>query len=269
MENPRFIDVHGHVNFKAFEADYREVIKRTLERNVWLIMPGSQYPTSERAVKISLEFEKKGVWAAVGLHPTHALDMPWSPPDFHTLIKNNRSAIKAIGETGIDYYRVPKDPTEKEIYLKKQLEIFQDHLDLAAKYQLPLIIHCRQAYQDLFLVLQKNRDRLPQLPGLIHCFVGNWSEAQQFLSLGFFISFTGIITFTDDVGLLEAVKNVPLQKLTVETDAPYLTPIPHRGKRNEPLYTEFVARKVAEIKKIPVEHVLEHTTKNAITLFHL
>src|SRR3990167_3745751 len=130
MAKPRFVDVHGHINFKAFADDYRDVIQRTLAQDVWIIMPGSQLPTSRRAVEISREFAGQGVWAAVGHHPTHALDMPWNKADYDQLIKENRPYVKAIGETGIDYYRVPSDTAEKETYLEHQQEIFREHLEL-------------------------------------------------------------------------------------------------------------------------------------------
>lgn len=270
MAKPHFVDVHGHINFQAFADDYRAVIQRTLEQNVWLIMPGSQLLTSKRSVEISQEFGGKGVWAAVGHHPTHALDMPWDKADYDQLIRENRPFIKAIGETGIDYYRVPKDASEKEIYLRRQKEIFQEHLELAAEHELPLIIHCRDAYDDLYDMIHRFRNRLrADWPGLIHCFVGDEKTAKKFLDLGFCISFTGIITFTADSGLLQAVRDVPLDRLTVETDAPYLTPVPHRGKRNEPLYTQFVAAKVAELKGLTLEKVLQQTAQNSLTLFDL
>lgn len=165
----------------------------------------------------------------------------------------------AIGETGLDYYydRQTAD---------KQKELFEKHIKLANFVNKPLIIHCRDAYEDVLSVLMA-QGNLPK--GVMHCYLSNYDYAKVLLEMGLLIGFTGIITFTKDQQLLDAVKNIPLDKILIETDSPYLTPEAHRGERNEPAYVVEVAKKIAEIKKIPLKDVETQTTQNAIDLFKL
>jgi TatD DNase family protein len=277
------IDSHSHVNFNTFKDDHDEVIKRALDKNIWLINVGSQYSTSERAVKIAENYPT-GVFAAIGLHPIHLekgmvneeeTQFKTVKEDF--ILENYRllarqPKVVAIGETGLDYYRLNiTNQSEKEIK-DKQKKVFREHLILANELNLPLILHCRgskdnpkDAYEEMLEILAEQKD----LRGVIHCFGSSLEIAQRFFDLGFYIGFTGIITFEKANKLQEVVKNLPLEKILIETDCPYLAPEPYRGKRNEPMYVEFVARKIADIKKIEFKEVANITVKNTIKLFRL
>jgi TatD DNase family protein len=277
------IDSHSHVNFNAFKEDHDEVIKRALDKNIWLINVGSQYSTSERAVKIAENYPN-GVFAAVGLHPIHLEEgmVDEEEAQFKTvqedfILENYRllarqSKVVAIGETGLDYYRLDvANRSEKEIK-DRQKKVFREQLVLANELNLPLIFHCRgskenpeDAYKEMLEILSEHKG----LKGVIHCFGSTLEIAQKFIDLGFYIGFTGIITFEKAQKLQEVVKNLPLEKILVETDCPYLAPEPYRGKRNEPMYVEFVARKIAEIKGTDFDKVADVTTRNVKELFKI
>lgn len=295
---PQLIDTHCHVNFNAYKDDSDEVIKRTLKEDIWMLNVGSQSSTSERAVKIAQKY-KKGVYAAVALHPLHLWEsyidevetgFKTRPEkfdrDFYKSLAQNPKVV-AIGETGLDYYHLPKDNTAetfrfpssragtkvsmKEI-IKNQKQIFREHLDLARELNFPVIIHCRDAHKDVLDILKNKKDAR----GVIHCFTEDWKTAQKYLDLGFLISFTGLITFKLKPKqqelqnkILKVVEKIPLEKIMIETDAPYLTPEPHRGKRNEPLFVRHIAEKIAEIKNLSFDKVAKQTTKNAMGLFKL
>ncbi|OGY84571.1 MAG: hypothetical protein A3F54_05695 [Candidatus Kerfeldbacteria bacterium RIFCSPHIGHO2_12_FULL_48_17] len=256
MSEPLFFDAHAHVTFAAFEADAAEVIERTLAGETWLVNVSTQLPTSQRAVKFAHEYDE-GVYAAVGLHPTHVLDHSFDRSAYLKLAQDEK--VVAIGEVGMDYYRM-----DKQVSGAKQEEIFRAFIEIAIEVGKPLIVHCRDAYDDLYRILS---DYNGQVNAIIHCFVGNDVIAQKFLDLGFTISFTGIITFTDNEGLLRAVKQVPMDRFTIETDCPYLAPLPHRGQRNEPLYVKYIADKVAELKGMSPEDIAAAATRNARKFF--
>lgn len=283
------IDTHAHLNFGAFKDDCDEIIKRTLAKNVWIINVGSQSTTSERAVKLAEQYEE-GVYATVGLHPTHLFEMTvdeaevgvafksrkedWDEKFYKKLADNKK--VVAIGEIGLDYNFIPKG-TDFEMAKKKQQEIFRRGLDLADELNLPVIIHSRDTHDDIIPILKEYLDagKLKRR-GVLHCFTGSWDDAKKYLDLNFLISFTGTITFTPRPNqmvlqekILEVVKKIPLEKCMIETDAPYLSPEPYRGKRNEPLYVEYVARKIAEVKGINFEEVAKITTKTAKKFFKL
>jgi len=256
------IDTHCHLNFEAFEKDYREVAKRASEKGMKIVTVGSQKQTSQRAVEIAHEFPF--IFAAVGLHPTHLTDEEFIAEDYFKMAKDSK--VVAIGETGLDYYQMWAENKEEEQAAKDaQKELLKKHLVLAKESDLPVILHCRDAYEDLIEFLKKQE----KIPGVIHCFLASREIARQFLALGFYLGFTGIITFTDDQELFEVVKEVPLEKMFIETDAPYLAPAAYRGKRCEPIYVEEVAKKIAALKNIPVEQVIEQTGKNAEEFFKI
>ena len=285
---PKLIDTHTHVNFSAFKEDGKEVIERALKAGVWLINVGSQYSTSERAIRMAQNYEE-GVYAAVGLHPIHLLEGHYDSSELDELVKfktkaeefdfekyselaKNPKAV-AVGETGLDYFHL-KDLSEgeKARAKEKQKEIFAKHLELAAKAKKPAIIHCRDssfgqkdAYQDMLAILKEAKKKEPKLKGVNHFFAGTLNEAEILFELDFSISFTGVITFVKDWN--EVIKIAPLEKIMVETDAPYVAPVPYRGKRNEPLYVEEAAKKIAELKGVSFEEVARQTTLNARTLF--
>ncbi len=273
---PRLIDTHTHLNFQAFHEDADEVIERTLQQDVWMINVGTQFDTSRVAVEMA-EAYSDGVYAAVGLHPIHLFEHhvdeeetsfnargeEFNADSYKDLILRSTKVV-AIGEFGLDYYRMPvgEDPEKVK---KVQLEVVKQHLIFAKSVDKPVMIHCREAYDDLFEILRDHYDG----PGEIHSFTGTWDQAKKFVDLGFYIALNGIVTFDKSGRSEEVIKNLPLNRILLETDSPYLTPVPHRGKRNEPGYVKHVAEKIAEIKKIDTEEVAEATTRNAKDLFRL
>ncbi|MFA6146263.1 MAG: TatD family hydrolase [Patescibacteria group bacterium] len=261
------IDTHSHLNFKVFDNNYKEVIKRSFDNGVKAIINiGTDLKSSEKVLAIANEFQN--CYAAVGLHPTDIEKENFDPKKYIDLVNSNPDKIKAIGETGLDYYHITNN-AERE----KQKEIFKKHLELAQKLNLPIILHCRgskenpkDAYLDLLSIISVS----PFIPqGVIHCFTSDLEIAQKFLDLGFHLGFTGVITFKNAHSLLEVVKNVDLKRILIETDSPFLAPEPHRGEQNEPSYVRFVAEKIAEIKELPLKEVIEITGQNAIKLFKL
>jgi TatD DNase family protein len=277
------IDTHCHVNFASFKDDSKEVIKRSLEKNIWLINVGSQLSTSKRAVEIAQQYER-GVYAVVGLHPIHLYEMhideseqdldfvsraeEFSEEAYEKLLQNSKTV--GIGEMGIDYFHMPEGEDPAEVKLK-QRETFSQGINLARRYNKPIVIHTRpskgtfDAYDDEIEILQAEN----YFKGVIHCFGGTLEQAKKFLDMGLLLSFTGIVTFKNAEEVREVVKHVPLEKMMVETDAPYLTPEPYRGKRNEPAYVEYVARKIAEIKGVSYNKVAEVTTNTAKNFFNI
>jgi TatD DNase family protein len=276
------IDTHCHLNFRAFKDDTAEVIARAKLAGVnSIINVGSQYKTSERAVKLAQENDN--LYAAIGLHPIHLFEQEvdeeeihfktkaeiFNPAKYKKLFANNKRVV-AIGECGLDYYRFPENVAKEEVKIK-QIELFEQHIKLASELNLPIIIHSRESYDDIFQVLEKSiKQGLLPKRGVSHCFVGTEEQAKKFLDLGFLLSFTGIITFKN-VGssLLKIIKETPLEKIMIETDAPYLAPQAYRGTRNEPAYVVEVAKKLAEIKDIELEEVDRATTANAKLLFNI
>ena len=259
------IDTHAHLNFEAFQSDYQQAIQRALKNNVRsIINVGSNFETSEKAVEIAKEYN--GCWAAVGLHPIHVKDEDFNVNKYTEFIRVNIDYIKAIGETGLDFYHSDKEKEE-------QIKVLKQHIELAQEFDLPLILHCRGSKEnskDAYLELLKILNSSESIVGVMHCFLGDWQIAQEFLNLGLYIGFTGIITFKNvNKELLDVVKNIPLDRILVETDCPYLSPEPHRGERNESSYVVLTAQKIAEIKGISLKEMDEITTVNAKKLFNL
>lgn len=285
MPKPLLIDTHAHINFNAFKDDGDKTIRRALEHDVWMINIGAQYSTSQRAIKYTEKY-KEGVYAIVGLHPMHTYqgakekefsgeiikrDFEEFDEDKYMKLLENPKTV-GMGEIGLDY---GDDINEK--IKEKQKQVFLEQIDLARRIDKPVVLHCRKAYDDLLEILNAFQVGCmgcqlscpgagsSQLKGVIHCFMGRWSQAEKFLELGLYIGFTGLITYSRDYD--KVIKNMPLDRILLETDAPYLTPEPYRGKRNEPLYVKYVAEKIAEIKNIKFEEVAKQTTKNARKLF--
>ncbi len=267
------IDTHAHLNFNAYKNDVDEVIKHSLENNVWMINVGSQYSTSKRAVEIAGEYEK-GVYAAVGLHPIHVREEEFYYEKYKQLaLSAVEGKVVAIGEIGLDY------KSEYVLFKEKQKEVLLRQLDLAEELKLPVIFHCRMAHQDLIQTIQQSN--IPTIRGVIHCFTGTWQQAEKYLAMGFYLGFNGIIFKLD---LDEVIAKTPSDRILIETDCPYLTPLPMEG-RNEPLYVKYVAEKIAKIKNLAkrtefssspsfllrknsvFEEIAKITTKNAKKLF--
>lgn len=244
------IDSHAHLNFKAFDNDFDEVIKRSLSENIWMINVGSDYDTSKRAIEIAQKYD--GVYSAIGFHPIHAQEFK-GLASFKEL--SSLKEVVAIGEIGLDYFR---DYGE---FKDKQKEVLVEQLDLAKKLDLPVILHCRMAHNDLLDIL-KDYD----ISGVIHCFTGNWKEAKKYLDRGFYLGMNGIMFKFD---LKEVIEKTPLDRILVETDCPYLTPPQASDKRNEPINIKYVVEKIAKIKKVNFETIAEATVQNTKKLFNI
>ncbi|QQG52553.1 MAG: TatD family hydrolase [Candidatus Falkowbacteria bacterium] len=282
------IDTHAHVNFAAFRDDADAVIRRSLDNETWMVLVGSEFKTSNRALNYANKYEK-GVYAAIGLHPVHLQEGLIENDDdengeysftpraeefnygsYEKLAKFEK--VVAIGEIGLDYYHL--DPTQDITAIKKkQQEVFAQQLVLAQNLDLPVIIHCRQAHDDLLAILQDFKKEYGHLLptdrpwGVIHCFSGDEDLAWKYFNLGLIISFTGLITFSQQWDNL--IRKTPLEKIMVETDTPYMTPEPYRGQRNEPVLVQYVAARIAEIKGIKLEKVAEITTATARAFFRI
>jgi len=278
-----FIDSHAHINFNAFNNDAEEVIRRALNDNVWMILAGSEAKTSRRALDLANRYQK-GVYAAVGLHPIHLQDDAVNGEDYNLDGKAEEFSfdvydklasfekVIAIGETGLDYYHI--DNTKDLSLIKnKQKVVFIEHLKLARRRDLPIIIHCRQAHDDMIEILtnfkMENRGMFPKdRPwGVMHCFSGNEDLAWKYFNLGLLISFTGLITFSkqwDDL-----IRRIPSDKFLIETDCPYMTPEPFRGQRNEPVLVKYVADRIAAIRNVNISRIEEVSTENARRLFRI
>src|SRR3989344_4062985 len=264
------IDTHCHPQYFKFDEDREAMLQRAFDAGIKMICVGTDYEMSQKAIELARQHE--GMWASVGLHPNDNLDEKYDSSVYEKLAGHQK--LVAIGEIGLDYYRTP-DIEQQKI----QKARFLEQISLAIRLNKPMIIHCRSgstplhqsdsgqvttsAHQDMYDILSQN----PDARGVIHSFTGTWTDAEKYLKLGFYIGLNGIITFARDYD--ESVQNIPLDSILLETDAPYLTPIPHRGKRNEPGYVKYVAEKIAELKKISVEEVENVTDQNAIDLFGL
>lgn len=302
---PKLFDVHTHVQFHVFKNDADIVIQRALDAGIWMINVGTQKDTSESAIRFAEKYPE-GVYATVGLHPIHtskshhdAQELDGNEEftsrgevfDFETYKKlAEHPKVVGIGECGLDYYRFKNDDLG---FKNKQIETFISQIELAKEVNKPLMIHCRNAFADLIKILQatnypstirqthggeqgrttssgsraKSRDQLQTNPGVIHFFSGSKDDAKELLDLGFSFSFGGVITFARDYD--EVVQYIPLERIVLETDAPYITPVPHRGKRNEPLYVIEVAKKLAKLKNVSIEAVQDITTISAQKVFKL
>ena len=277
MGTPRLIDAHAHLNFAAFDDDRDEVIQRALANSVWMINVGTQANTSRTAVELAQKY-KEGVYAIIGLHPVHTAKSYHDEVElgeggatftsrgevFDMVVYEElarQPKVVGLGECGLDYFRI-KNEEEKA----KQKEIFKKQIELAIKVDKPLMLHIRDAYQDALSILNSYfLIHNSRLRGYVHFFAGTIAEAKSFLDLGFYLSFTGVITFAKDYE--ELVKFVPLDRILIETDCPYVAPVPYRGQRNEPVYVVEVAKVVARIKGLEVSEVEDQTVQNTRDLF--
>lgn len=273
------IDTHAHVNFNAFKEDWQVVLEDCLAKDIYIVNVGSQYSTSKRAVELAKKFQS-GVYAIVGLHPVHlfplhvdeeesSFDTRAEEFDYAKYLELARSEkVLGIGECGLEYFHLP--PGREEEIKSKQKAIFLEQIELAAEVGKTLMVHSRDAYEDVYEIL-KNTAFKPRAI-VIHSFIGSVEQAEKFLDLGCYISFNGIITYKprkekkpgqSDPGLADAVKAVPLDRILLETDCPYLSPEPNRGKRNVPGNVKLVAEKIAAVKGLNVDEVGIVTTDNA------
>lgn len=278
----KYIDCHTHVNFAAFSQDYKEVIERALKTGVRMINVGTQKDTSLRAIELTKEFPE-GVYATIGLHPVHTAksyhdsdelggDKGFTSRgeifDFEYYRKlAMESKVVAIGECGLDYYRLSQNESsnpsadEEQEFKDSQAKAFIAQIELSHEVKKPLMIHCRQAYEDLIKILNNHKPKLNNPPGIMHFFAGGKTEAEAFLDMGFYFTFGGVITFVRDYD--KVIKFIPADRILSETDAPYVTPVPYRGKRNEPAYVTETVRKLAELKDMEETEMAERIKNNA------
>lgn len=288
-------DTHTHVNFQPFLKTYRDVIERALSANIMINNVGTQWESSQRSVAIAEEYDS-GVVASVGLHPLHLFHDITEEQQLGEHVQTIRaraerfnyaaykqlaqssSKVVAIGECGLDYYHFQRAQVQEwQVELTElQKTTLRQHCDLAVELDKAVVIHCRdaathssktiQAFVDLLEILESYNGKLR---GVIHCYTGLAEYIPYFLELGFYVGYTGIVTFPDAKEVHAAVRATPLNRLLLETDAPYLTPVPFRGKPNEPAFVQHVAAGIAHLHSRSVEAVAEQTTTNAFELFRL
>jgi TatD DNase family protein len=249
-------DTHAHLNAMQYSEDVEEVIRRATNEGVsHIVVVGFDRPTISRAIELAEQYDF--IYAAVGWHPVDAIDMTEDDLQMIEELAAHPKVV-ALGEMGLDYYW---DKSPKEV----QKEVFRKQIALAKKVKLPIIIHNREATADILEILKE--ENAAEVGGIMHCFTGSIEVAKQCIDMNFYISFGGPVTFKNAKKPKEVAKEIPLEHLLIETDCPYLTPHPFRGKRNEPSYVKYVAEAIAELKGISFEEVAEKTSDNAKKLF--
>ena len=271
---PRLIDVHAHAHFAAYGDESKLVIKRALDEDTWLVNVGTQKDTSKAAVDLANQYSE-GVYAVIGLHPVHT-DKSYHDPkelgggenitgftsrgeefdyEYYRELGQNDKVV-AIGECGLDYFRLTEQTKEKQKF------VFEQQIRLSGDLNIPLMIHCRDGFSDLINIIKSNKSGLKgDYPGINHFFAGTKEYARELSDLGFYFTFGGVVTFTRDYD--DVIRYIGLERIMLETDAPYVTPEPYRGKRNEPAYVKYVAGKIGEILGVSFDEVAEKTTENA------
>lgn len=264
----KIIDTHSHLNLEQFDADRNSAILRMNDADVGTICVGTDFHTSSFAVEVARG--TTNIWATVGQHPTewarHWDAEVINRETFSKLAKEER--VVAIGECGLDYYR----DGERE-HKADQKKLFKNQIEIAIENNLPLMLHVRpmqgtmDAYEDTLTILKEYKQNNPSLSGTVHFFIGSKEIAQAFLDIGFYISFSGVITIFPEYE--ELVKFVPLDRILPETDAPFAAPLPYRGKRNEPAYVMEIVKKIALLKEMSLEDTEKQLLNNTKTLFKL
>ncbi len=250
------IDSHAHLEMREFDSDRNDVIERAELAGIECIVTvGTNPGLSRKALSIAHQYEN--IYATVGVHPHDVAKASDKSFDELKALAQDPKVV-AYGEIGLDYFR-NISPREK------QIEMFAKQLELAQELNLPVIIHDRDAHEETLRMVKASGVHL----GVFHCFSGDWTMARQCIDLGFYISVPGVVTFDKSKVLQEVVRQAPLDTILLETDCPYLTPVPHRGKRNEPSFIVHTAKKVAEIKKLPWEDIAQTAARNTRKLFSI
>ncbi|MFB6212523.1 MAG: TatD family hydrolase [Candidatus Magasanikbacteria bacterium] len=275
-----YFDSHTHLQFKDYDNTREDILSEMKTDRMGLVNVGTTQETSKRAVKLSEKSTNEFIFSTVGIHPTKVSSNFQNDKEVnkrgdqgniwnYDFFKNftQRETVVAIGECGLDYFHLDSETKKKK---EQQKSMFKKHIALAKDADLPLMIHCRpsensmDAYNDLYDILKKEND-LPKI--IIHFFVGNKNMAKNFLDMGYFFTFGGAITFTGDYN--DVVNYIPIDKILLETDAPYVTPEPHRGKRNKPIYVKEVYKKMADIKGVGLEELKSKIIENNEKVFGL
>ena len=252
------IDTHAHLEMPEFKRDLEAVIQKAKESGVeYIFTVGTEKKDWKRALEIANS--QPSIYAILGVHPHNAKEIDdQTYPMLKELCRNGK--VKAFGEIGLDFFR---NLSPRDIQLKR----FREQVGLAKGLGLPIVVHDREAHQETMEILRS--EKAEECGGIIHCFSGDYEMAKVCMDMGFYISVPGSITFKNAESFREIVKRIPLESLLLETDAPFLTPEPFRGKRNEPSYVRYTAQKVAEVKKVSFEKVAEVTTENAMRIYRL
>lgn len=261
-----YIDVHAHLHDKAFDADREQIILEMQSLGIGAITVGTDYKESKKAVELAQVHDN--IWATVGFHPVDNKEEVFEVENYEELA--HHSKVVAIGECGLDYHHPTEDGYMDDDEKERQVSLFRRQIELAIRVRKPLMLHGRpskgsmDAYEDMLSVLGDYKERVK---GNVHFFVGEIYIAEQFVELGFTMSFPGVITFAKE--LEKTVAHVPIEHIHAETDSPYATPAPYRGKRNSPLYLPLIAITLADIKKMDLEDMKERLLENARNIFQL
>jgi len=250
----RLIDSHAHLDDRAFDKDRAAIIARCAMDTIGIITIGADLASSRAAVRLAERH--RTIWATVGVHPHDAKTVtPAVLRELADLTGSDR--VVAVGEIGLDYYR---DLSPRNV----QRRVFREQLELAAKLDLPIAVHTRESTDDLLTILRAHSSNHR---GVIHSFLGNTEQAETFLELGFHLGIGGPVTFPRNEALRRAVTAISLQRILLETDCPYLTPVPYRGRRNEPAYVRLVAEEIAALRGVPAAEIERVTTENTLRIF--
>lgn len=261
-ELPEYIDAHCHLAFAQYDTDRTEVVERLKTEKVWAIGVGCDADSSRAEAELAAA-HGQGFFTVVGQHPSDKREEVFDENIYRELLKNPK--VVGIGECGLDY---SKESTDHVVEEKRQHELFEKHISLALDLDKPLMLHCRDAYDEVLEILKPYSVKYgSKLRGNVHFFAGTIAQAQAFIDIGFTLSFTGVITFAK--AYEEVVRFVPLDRMLSETDAPFVAPVPYRGKRNDPVYVKEVVKKIAEIKGEDLETVKKQLVGNAVRLFGL
>lgn len=254
-------DTHAHLNFPDYNKDREDIIKNCINNEVFLINVGTNYNTSREVIDIADKYDEK-IYASVGLHPLY-VEEGFNYDSYKNLTEKKK--VVAIGETGLDYKYIKSKEDGFKKATKEQELAFKEHIRLSQETNLPLIIHCRMAHREVISILKNEKLENKNIKGVLHCFSSNIKEAKQYLELGLFIGINGIIF---KMNLDKEIKEIPLERILLETDCPFLSPVKEKT-RNEPMFLRPIAEKIAKIKGEGVEKIIEITTKNAKEVFEI
>lgn len=255
----KLFDTHAHVYDKAFDNDRDAMMKTVWEVCDYVVCPAENLETSRKALALAQQYPH--MYAAAGIHPQLTAQATEEELErIRQLVEAHRDKIVAIGEIGLDYYYLYSE-------IETQKEWFGRQIDLAAELDLPILIHDRDAHGDTVQILKEHRS--DRLRGILHCYSGSLEMARELIRMGFYISFAGPVVFPKSTKLKEVAKELPLNRILVETDSPYLTPPPFRGRRNDPSKVQYVAEEIARLKGLPVETVVEATRRNALAIYQI
>ena len=256
------IDTHAHLDYSDYDPDRAEVISRAADAGVTeIISIGTKVESSARAVELAENFPN--IWATVGIHPNEADEAPDDAVKRLRILAESTRVV-ALGEIGLDYHHLPENPAEVEANKQRQASLFREQLELATELGLNAVIHQRDSWDDTLKIL---RDYTGRVRGVFHCFGGTIEQAREVIALGHLVSFTGIVTFKNARQVQATAQDIGFDQFMVETDCPYLAPVPDRGKRCEPAHTRLVAEHIAKLRGISLEEVATRTTQTAREFF--